>query len=895
MASKRASKRSSADSELDPAEGPAVKRSRTSTIAPRRVSSAARSGARRSAGTPPDAPSGPPGEDEDAEEATAGLDFVSPEETIDRIQAILGRGAVDVFAQYVGPILDMPEEADGRNDSLASMSRLLETHGTDGSFWSEAWPIVVYAEHDQAEKSFDTLWLGAFPGLPLSGAEGDTAQMRWNWYTALSSLRFSSADKATIVKSASHYKEALRLAAKGQYPDPPLYRTGENHATYLTLIDQRMNIARVQESWLEAIERLRAAFGNVAAEELQTILDKQRFSSGTLVDPKQEERKIFWAHLHQRVLNPTCKHIRFHTRFMNMCMPCIRIRRPGRVDRKWFRAQYDYIQNCHICYGIYLSTENLEACVAFVQDRGSYEGMCIELSKHVTDLRNACMTDVAEKWTSRIEAEGTFFRRKVLFKRLHHMTIHFSAGGMPYTLSDLQRAADSKQPHRLSKAKASQDFKIVWNISEARAIDLGLVHEVEALICFPLSTSQGSDLDQRDYLQGMHLDLRSKGYFFLPFTPIPEILSPQDQAQTLLFGGQRSGIAGKWKYRGTLGTGSWGHAALWQKVDEKGEWMVDQLVIKEAYMPGDKFDQESYWVGSLYRRIVKEEKISRDLSALGNGSESIVKSRGYAIYETLRMVRIYMEYCPHGDLEETIERYLARGNKVPERQVWCIFEALIDALCLLKCGGLPGGTKRAGWKGILHRDLKPANVFLSSPSDQGSWEGIPRAKMGDFGLATEFDVDVSRRTGVGTERYAAPEQQKGAEQFEEQDGRRVAGISCASDLWAVGRVILTLMNLQLGKDVKACKFGVDQEVNEGILAFGAGVEGRYSEILRGLVRACLQVRVEHRPDVEEVWQVIRQNVNAVVGGKTMKSGGPSEGEVEIDVKRDEYAVKFARR
>ena len=52
----------------------------------------------------------------------------------------------------------------------------------------------------------------------------------------------------------------------------------------------------------------------------------------------------------------------------------------------------------------------------------------------------------------------------------------------------------------------------------------------------------------------------------------------------------------------------------------------------------------------------------------------------------------------------------------------------------------------------MHRDVKPANVLLHGPA------ASPRAKLGDFGLATRFGIEQQHhKAKVGTVRYMAPE------------------------------------------------------------------------------------------------------------------------------------------
>lgn len=127
-----------------------------------------------------------------------------------------------------------------------------------------------------------------------------------------------------------------------------------------------------------------------------------------------------------------------------------------------------------------------------------------------------------------------------------------------------------------------------------------------------------------------------------------------------------------------------------------------------------------------------------------------------------------MELLPGESLAEAIER---QGTLPPAEVVRIATE-------------IASGLEAAHAVGITHRDLKPANIFLDSSEEP------PQPKILDFGIA-KLDIAGSpklTRQGIamGTPYYMAPEQARGE-----------PGVGPASDLWALGVIMLEAVSGQL--------------------------------------------------------------------------------------------------
>ena len=76
--------------------------------------------------------------------------------------------------------------------------------------------------------------------------------------------------------------------------------------------------------------------------------------------------------------------------------------------------------------------------------------------------------------------------------------------------------------------------------------------------------------------------------------------------------------------------------------------MVKQILWGVKRIPDEDRNDE------LDRLIPKEARILQELNKFG--CDSIVQFKTYKRYDQAKMHRIYMEYCPHGDLHEAINK-----------------------------------------------------------------------------------------------------------------------------------------------------------------------------------------------------------------------------------------------
>ncbi|KAK4543946.1 hypothetical protein LTR36_004720 [Oleoguttula mirabilis] len=335
-------------------------------------------------------------------------------------------------------------------------------------------------------------------------------------------------------------------------------------------------------------------------------------------------------------------------------------------------------------------------------------------------------------------------------------------------------------------------------------------------------------------------------------------------AKDLGFGTQE-GFDGHWNFLATIGEGKFGHAGLWVQYDAEAR-ITNRTIIKEAYPKPAQWTNRREWY-DMKGRLPKEVHIHRTLSRAPR-AWAVAGFLGWSLSEERRMYRVYMPYYPHGDFGNLIWEHAklegARDENgedvcplIPASAIWCFFEALAAAACLMRDGALPGQQPPGDWEGeVVHMDIKPINVFLDT-AHQDRWRTIPMAKLGDFGLAMYRNAPGIRNpdqmVGRGTVGYQAPEQvrQTGGEPYRFR-------VTSKSDVYSIGKSLLSLMDLQSGDRVQT--YGYDD------VPIPPRVRDFYPPGLVSLLEQCLEDEPTHRIVADDLLRAITDEVAVGLDG-----------------------------
>ncbi|XP_022672779.1 serine/threonine-protein kinase ppk29-like isoform X2 [Varroa destructor] len=209
--------------------------------------------------------------------------------------------------------------------------------------------------------------------------------------------------------------------------------------------------------------------------------------------------------------------------------------------------------------------------------------------------------------------------------------------------------------------------------------------------------------------------------------------------------------------------------------------------------------------------------------------DSSITSVGNGVYEVLLLMHLYK-----GHVLQQMNDRVAAGQTFSQQKVLRIFCDVCEAVSRLHHCQTP----------IVHRDLKVENILVAT-NNSGSTDGPPETYvLCDFGSATakmlnpnkhsvaQIEEEINRYTTLA---YRAPE-------MIDFYGGRV--ISTAADIWALGCLLY-----------KLCFFTTP--FGESALAIASGQftipsTSTYTAQLHQLIRYCLEVDPEARPDIYQV-------------------------------------------
>ncbi|KAJ8525385.1 hypothetical protein ON010_g15729 [Phytophthora cinnamomi] len=130
-------------------------------------------------------------------------------------------------------------------------------------------------------------------------------------------------------------------------------------------------------------------------------------------------------------------------------------------------------------------------------------------------------------------------------------------------------------------------------------------------------------------------------------------------------------------------------------------------------------------------------------------------------WSMLSDMAVLMEYMPNGDLDMLLKQQHERQEMYPKEFDWYQNSSVLPAKAAIALDVLEAIVYLHSFPSpIIHRDLKSKNVLLSA-----SYE----AKLSDFGVSREWQVDMTMTAGIGTMAWIAPEVLRGERYTEMAD------------------------------------------------------------------------------------------------------------------------------
>ncbi|KAH0352083.1 kinase-like protein, partial [Aureobasidium melanogenum] len=235
------------------------------------------------------------------------------------------------------------------------------------------------------------------------------------------------------------------------------------------------------------------------------------------------------------------------------------------------------------------------------------------------------------------------------------------------------------------------------------------------------------------------------------------------------------------------------------------------------------------------------------------------------MYRAIAAYKLYIEYCPFGDLRDAIIRQREAREPFHEGFIWMVFEALAECAVAMDQSN------------IVHSDITTSNILLSN-SDPERFKIWPVPKLSDFGSSRIIDGAARRRLTGHDEAmhpyFTPPELTRDDADF----GWAVPGlyVTNKTNVWSIGLIICCLMRLQpqLPETVRIDDEPprpIDRQLRFDILHQREikklqHSSANYSVELRKLVRSCVKYDPARRPSPKQLLKAVRRLMDGRVGG-----------------------------
>ncbi|KAM3425759.1 hypothetical protein BST61_g7690 [Cercospora zeina] len=303
--------------------------------------------------------------------------------------------------------------------------------------------------------------------------------------------------------------------------------------------------------------------------------------------------------------------------------------------------------------------------------------------------------------------------------------------------------------------------------------------------------------------------------------------------------------------------GGMGTIQVWAHDDGQGR-IADRVVIKDTIMKTSLWENSTAWYGD------KEDRIPIEFwahSRMDTGGKYIthLASHQAQVDEDRMLYRMWLEYCPNGDLSDVVERHRSVERRIPIEFIIYTFKALIDCCLRMERGTV--GKSPGEWEQIVHRDLKPANILLGLP--RISFPSYPEPKITDFGLAvvTNPDDQVNPslyNLGAGTQGYLPPEQLS----FIDPTTREPVDdfkLLAPTNVWGVGSIILCLLERSGLNIATQPDYMPGGSWKYGVSDMARSMYSSDTDLL-DMVDRCLAYNPAERPTPEELRNWIRKKI-----------------------------------